>query len=158
MPQLSAPTESVLKQAIDIVGQEGVSEDEIERRVAALVEEPMLARRVIDWLPEVFGLVLVSHMDGVELPTTFSARDRRGRWHRFEFEIEPVFKSALVLAVEMYHAGPRRGFGAVALRSSVVAAASQALRENGTLEGADLTGPALAGIPAELYASAAARK
>ncbi|SFL32033.1 hypothetical protein [Lysobacter sp. cf310] len=156
MPQLSVPAESVLKQAIDIIGQEGISEDEIERQIAALIDEPMLARRVIDWLPEVFGLVLVSHMDQVELPTRFSARDQRGRWHRFEFEIEPVFKSGLVLAVEMYHAGPRRGFGALALRSSVVAAASQALRENGTLEGAELAGPALAGIPAELYASAVA--
>lgn len=155
MPQLSAPSDSALKQAIDIIGQEGINEDEIERQVAALVPEPMLARRMIDWLPEVFGLVLVSHMDGIELPTTFSARDQRGRWHRFDFELEPVFKSGLVLAAEMYLDGPRRAFGALALRSSVVSAASQALRESGTLEGAELAGPALAGIPAELYASAA---
>lgn len=154
MPLLSVPTESQLQQAIALIAQEGLGDDDIEQRMTALATEPMLARRLIDWLPEAFGLVLVSHMDGVELPTRFSASDRNGRWHEFEFAAEPIFAPAMNLAMQMYQAGPRQSFARIAQRSSIVDAVSRALEQCGSLEGTRLSGPALVGIPAEIYASA----
>lgn len=153
MPLPSVPTESQLQQAIALIAQEGLGDDDIEQRMAALATEPMLARRLIDWLPEAFGLVLVSHMEGVELPTGFGASDRDGRWHEFGFAAEPIFASAMRLAERMYHAGPRQSFARIARRSSIVEAASRALEQCASLEGARLSGPTSARIPAEVYAS-----
>ncbi|NUO77061.1 MAG: hypothetical protein HOQ32_13715 [Lysobacter sp.] len=155
MPQLSVPTEAVLKRAIDLIGQDGLSDDDIQQRIAVLVDEPVLAQRLIAWLPEAFGLVLISGMDGVDPPAAFTARDRRGRWREFAFDAEPLLPMALVLANEMFIAGPRYSFGRIAQRSAMVAAVSQVLQQDGNLLGARISGPAIAGVPAEVYSAGA---
>ena len=43
-----------LEEVADIIGSEDFDEEAIESRVAALVQDPMLARRLIDWVPEAF--------------------------------------------------------------------------------------------------------
>ena len=156
MSQLSVPTEAVLKRAIDLIGQDGLGDDDIQQRILDLAGEPVLAQRLIAWLPEAFGLVLISGMDGVDPPTAFTARDQRGRWREFAFDAEPLLPMALVLASEMFGAGPRYSFGRIAQRSAMVAAVSQVLQQDGSLFGARISGPALAGVPAEVYISAAA--
>lgn len=140
-----------LEQVIAIIGIDGITDDEIETRVAVVLPDPMSARRAIDWLPEAFGLVLIGHMARVTMPTTFSARSKRGQWVEFAFDAEPVFKDALRLGIEMYHSGSRGVFVNVSQRSSLVAAVSQALNAGSSIEGATLSGPALIGIPAEVY-------
>lgn len=155
MPLPSVPTESQLQQAIAILAQEDLSDDDIEERMAALASDPMLARRLIAWLPEAFGLVLISGMDGVDPPAAFSARDHRGRWREFAFDAEPLLPMALVLASEMFGAGPRYSFGRIAQRSAMVAAVSQVLQQDGGLHGARIPGPALQDVPAEVYLSGA---
>lgn len=155
MQQLPVPTEAVLKRAIDLIGQDGLSDDDIQQRILALVQEPVLAQRLIAWLPEAFGLVLISGMDGVDPPAAFTARDRRGRWREFAFDAEPLLPMALVLANEMFVAGPRFSFGRIAQRSAMVAAVSQVLQQDGSLHGARICGPALANVEAEVYTSAA---
>lgn len=148
---LAAPIEEILKQAISIIGRNGVSDDEIEDEILTLVRDRMVARRLIDWVPEVFGIVLVSHLGNIILPRTFSARNKRGDWVEFKFEAEPIVQAVAGLAVEMYHGGPRDVFGNIALRSSSADAANRALNAGDALDGASLSGPALIGVPAETY-------
>ena len=111
----------------------------------------MVARRLIDWIPEAFGHILVSHMGKFNLATSFSAKATDGRWVKFEFKTEPIFPEALQLGAEIYHSGSRNLFGSIALRSSKVAAVNNALTAGASLEGSTLSGPALNGIPAETY-------
>ena len=140
-----------LEKAVAVLGTEGISDDEIEAGVAALVGDPMAARRLIDWIPEAFGIVLISHIAKVVLPTTFSAKSSNGEWVKFPFEAEPIFQAALGLATNLYHSGPRSTFGNVAMRSSMVDVVNRALNAGQSIEGATLSGPALIGIPAEVY-------
>lgn len=149
---LSVSVETI-RQVIAILGAEGITDGEVEVRVAALVQDKMVARRLIDWIPEAFGIILVSHMGKFNLPTSFSAKAADGRWVRFEFKKEPIFGEALQLGAEIYHSGPRNLFSSIALRSSMVAVVNNALNAGASLEGATLSGPALVGIPAETYAN-----
>lgn len=142
-----------LEEVAAIVGAEGFNDEQLEARLVAFVRDPMLARRLMDWLPEAFGMVLVSHMDTVSLPTTFSAKNNRGDWVEFDLTVEPIFASAIRLATHMLHNGPRDTFSNIALRSAMVEAANRALNAGESLKGASLSGPALTGIPAETYLS-----
>jgi hypothetical protein len=146
----AVPVETI-RQVIAILGAEGITEGEVEARVAALVQDNMVARRLIDWIPEAFGFILVSHTGKFNLPTSFSAKAADGRWVKFDFKTEPIFGEALQLGAEMYHSGPRNLFGSIALRSSMVAAVNNALNAGASLEGSTLSGPAVIGIPAETY-------
>ncbi|WP_295748283.1 hypothetical protein [Undibacterium sp.] len=148
---LSLLSEEHLQKAIDVIGRDGISDDEIEVEIFAFAQEQMLARRLIDWLPEIFGIVLVSHMGDIHLPNTFSAKDKRGKWIELEFKVEPIVQIAVKVATEMYHAGPRNTFSNIALRSSMVNVVNRALNQSESLNGARLSGPALIGIPAEIY-------
>jgi hypothetical protein len=144
-------TDKLVEQAVAILGTADISEAEIESRVFALAQDSMLARRLIDWPPEAFGFVLVRHIAKVKLPTTFSAKARSGKWVELSFELEPIFHTAVRLGLEMYHSGEGDTFSNVALRSSVVGTVNRALNQGSSLEGAALSGPALIGIPAEVY-------
>ncbi|WP_434026802.1 hypothetical protein [[Pseudomonas] boreopolis] len=141
----------LIERSIAIIGSDGISAEEIETNVLALAKDPMLARRLIDWLPETFGIVFVPHLANVNLPTTFSAKSSRGKWMEFEFKVEPIFPIALRFSMEIFHSGPRSTFSNIALRSSMVAVVNRALNEGASLDGATLSGPALIGIPAETY-------
>lgn len=144
-------SDTQLEEVAAIVGAAGVDDEALEPRVAMLVQNSMLARRLIDWLPEAFGMVLVSHMDAVTLPTTFSVKNKRGDWVELDLSVEPIFHSAIRLATHMFHNGPRDMFSNIALRSALVVAVNRALNEGRSLKGAVLSGPALLGIPAEIY-------
>jgi len=96
-------------------------------------------------------MVLVSHMDTVTLPMTFQAMNRRGIWVEFDLDVEPIFQSAIRLATQMYHDGPRHIFANIASRSAVLGVVNRALQDGESLNGAILSGPALVGIPAETY-------
>lgn len=148
---LSLVSEELLLKAIDVIGRDGISDDEIEVEILVLAQEQMLARRLIDWLPEIFGIILVSHMGEIQLPTTFSAKNKRGKWIELEFKVEPLVQIASMVATDIYHAGPRNTFSNIALRSCMVDAVNRALNESRSLVGAQLSGPALMGIPAEIY-------
>jgi len=147
----SSISPELIEHAAAILGTDGITEEEMESKVLALARDSMLARRLIDWIPEAFALVFIPHVASVNLPTTFSARSKRGKWMTFAFSAEPIFEQALRLGMEMYHSGPRSTFGNIALRSCMVDAANQALNDGDSLDGATLSGPALIGIPAEVY-------
>ena len=142
-----------IEQAVEIIALEGEPDDAIESRVAALVVEPVTARRLIDWIPEGFGFVLVSHMGKVVLPTTFSARNSNGKWEEFPLQAEPIFIASLQIATRMLHTAPRDAFMRLSLRSAVLASVNNALNAGQSIDRATLSGPALIGVPAEVYAS-----
>jgi len=147
---LTVPIDAIHK-AIAILGVEGISESEIESSIASFSGNKMTARRLIDCVPEAFGIVLASHVGKINLPSTFSARSNSGKWKSFEFKVEPIFGESLRIASDMYHSGDRSTFGNIAKRSSMIDVVNNALNAGESIDGATLSGPALIGIPAETY-------
>jgi hypothetical protein len=147
---LTVQTEAIHK-AIAILGVEGISESGVESDIASFAEDKMVARRLIDWIPEAFGIVLASHIGKINLPNTFSARSHSGEWKHFEFKAEPIFAESLRIAADMYHSGNRPTFATIAKRSSMLDVINNALNAGESIDGATLSGPALIGIPAEVY-------
>lgn len=137
--------------AIEILGADNIGAAEIDSRVSTLVNDPLTIRRLVDWPPEAFGLVLISHAWKVNLPKTFTAFDSRRRPKEFSFDCEPVFAASVVIAQEMYHNGPRDLFKAVSLRSAMLGTINNALESGASVDGGTLSGPCLIGIPAETY-------
>lgn len=145
------PTE-LIEQCIAIIGRTGVTENEIESEVLALAQDQMLARRLIDSVPEAFGIVLAAHISSeLILPTEFSAKSQDGEWQWFKFEVEPVFGAAFKLAQHMFHHGSREVFQNIAVRSAMLNTVNNLLNAGGKIEGAMLSGPVMLGIPAEIY-------
>ena len=144
-------SDAQLTKAALILGAKDALSDAIEAEVHALLADAMSARRVIDWLPEAFALVLIPYVAPVELPATFSARDRKGRWKTFPMHAEPMLRDAVRLGMDMYHHGSREIFTNIVCRSALLAVVNQALSEMGDIAGGALSGPALVGVPAEIY-------
>lgn len=149
-------TTDLVQATIDILGNPELTPDEIETQVLALAGgDAMLARRLIDVVPEGFGLVLVSHIKSAEtmqLPAEFAVQDAAGEWVGFPFAREPVFIAAVLAAQAMFHAGPRLVFQTVTDRSALLNTVNDALNQGGSLEGATLGGPSFLSIPAAVYA------
>jgi hypothetical protein len=140
-----------IQRTISQLGEGDRRDTEIEIAVRRFAADPLTLRRLVDWIPEAFGYVLLPHVADLVLPTTFTAKARDGSWKEFAFDREPIFGQAVTLAAAMYRDGPRSVFSAVARRSSMVGAANQALNAGASLSGATLSGPAMLGIPAEFY-------
>ena len=139
------------QRTIALLGEGERRDTEIEIGVARFAADKLTARRLIDWIPEAFGMVLLPHVGDVVLPTTFSALAKDGTWKQFAFDREPIFGLTLPIAAEMYHDGRRAVFAQIAKRSSSIVAANKALNAGQSLDGAVLGGPAMIGIPAEFY-------
>ncbi|OJB29239.1 hypothetical protein [Burkholderia ubonensis] len=142
--------------AVEILGAQERVDDEIEKRVRALVEDDMTMRRLVDIIPEAFGLVVASHLpsasaSGMTLPDTFSVQDESGAWRSVPITREPVFVAALEIAQHIFHSGPRHVLRNNAERSSIFAAVSKALDSGDSLEGSTLGGPAFLGLSLSLY-------
>jgi hypothetical protein len=140
-----------IQRTISQLGEGERRDTEIEIAVRRFASDPVTLRRLIDWIPEAFGYVLLPHVADLTLPTGFTAKARDGTWKEFSFDREPVFGQAVTLAAAMYRDGPRTVFSAVAKRSMMVTAANQALNDGASLTGVNFAGPAMAGIPAEFY-------
>jgi len=142
---------------VEILGISGIAEEDIESQVLALVQNEMFARRLIDCIPEAFGLIFASHLSHlgkITLPTTFLAQDEDGKWQSFAMTTEPIFPAAAEIAAYMFHNGPRSCVEAVCNRSALVATINNALNAGASLEGTTLSGPSLIGIPARFYENA----
>jgi hypothetical protein len=139
-------------EAIEVLAKHASQPDRVESEVRALVGDDALARRLIDWIPEAFGAVLIGHMKlGINLPKTFTAKDAHGLWQEFPFSAEPIFVKAVQAAAVIHHEGPREVFVALAPSGCMVGAVNRALNAGADLSGASLAGPAMLGIPAETY-------
>jgi hypothetical protein len=128
------------------------SREQHEASVTRLAGDPALARRVLDGLPEAFGIVLAAHLEPtLEPPTTFFARDRAGAWVEFPLSADPVFAQAIRLASVVFHHGPRDVFERLASASAVQAAISAALDAGASLVGGTLQPLRMHGLAAETY-------
>ena len=141
-----------LKSIASLVADRTLTALERESRAHSIAGSQELAHRALDWLPEAFGLVALSRIEGLDLPTTFSAKSRSGTWHEFPLSAEPLYAQALALTHD-----PEVPFKAVAEQSSCVNAVDNALNSGASVQGAKISGPALVGTPAEAYLSASGR-
>jgi len=151
MTPLKPVSPEVLAAAIEILGTTGISKEETENRMRAIADDPMQARRLIDFIPEAFGLVLLAHNGKPIWPTKFSALDTKGESRSFPLAVEPIFDSAIEAAQSMFHEDRPECFQNIACRSAIMGAANNLLKAGGSIDGAVVSGPALLGIPAEIY-------
>ena len=140
-----------IQRTISQLGEGDRRDTEIEIAVRRFAPDPLVMRRLIDWVPEAFGFVLLPHVAELTLPTTFTARAKDGTWKEFAFDREPIFGQAVTIAAAMYKENPRGVFSAVAKRSAMVAVVNKALDSGTSLDGVRLPGPQMAGVPAEFY-------
>jgi hypothetical protein len=147
---LNVSTEDI-QRAIAQLGEGERRDLEIEIAVGRFASDKLTVRRLVDWIPEAFGYVLLPNVGDVTLPTTFSAKARDGTWKDFSFDREPIFAEAVKIASAMYRDGPRTVFSNVARRSTMVDAANQALNAGESLAGVRMAGPKMHGVPAEFY-------
>jgi hypothetical protein len=143
-----------VRRTFELLGNESLSEAQIESVVLGMVEDTVVARRLIDWVPEVTAMVLVRHVANVRLPDEFSARRADGHWIRIPMSREPVVRLAVEMASMLFHSDERPRAIRIASRSSTMNTVNRALHEGnslGDLDGAELSGPALIGIAAEVY-------
>ena len=147
---LNVPLESI-QRTISQLGEGDRRDMEIEIAVGRYANDKPTMRRLIDWIPEAFGYVLLPHVADLVLPTTFAARAKDGTWKEFAFDREPIFGQAVTIAADMYRDNPRGIFSAVAKRSLMVAAVNKSLDAGQSLSGAKIAGPQMTGIPAEFY-------
>jgi len=150
---MNSDIDQLVAATITLLGDPETSPADLERCVLGLTEDAMLARRLIDWVPETFAIVLVSHMGKVAFSGTFSAKNQKGKWVEINMNSEPIHASATRAALEMFHSGPRESFERIVSRSSILAVVNKALNAGESLEGMTLSGPAFIGIPAEVYVS-----
>ena len=143
--------DDLLRRVCVILGEDAILEADVEARVLAIAESAMHARRLIDWTREAFGVVLIANLGKVVFPKTFQAKAADGNWIEFSLDVEPIYKAALLEANEVAHAGPRRLFANIATRGGMFAAVNNALHQGLDIDGGMLAGPALIGIPAEVY-------
>ena len=139
-----------VKEVIDLLGDSTLEDVEIEARVLEFTGDRITTRGLIDFIPEAFGYVLLAHMDRFQMESNFQAMDLSGNWIEFPMKAEPIVPAAAQVALAMYHDGPRDRFKSIAERSAVVDSASKMLNDNPDAKGI-VTGPALLGIPAEIY-------
>ena len=144
---------ALLEAAIEIIGEEDISDEEIEERVLALTKDAMLARRLINWLPEIFGSIAVGHMGKVTFVDTFFAKTKQGKWKSIPMKAEPIFVQGIKLAQDVWHRDWTGVHERVAFRSAIMRSAGQVLDSGQSLDGVTTSGPALIGIPAEIYRS-----
>ena len=143
----------MIESAIEIIGAEDISDEEIESQVLNIAGDEMLARRLIDWLPEIFGSVVVAHLGDVNFVDTFSAKTASGKWKDIPMKAEPIFVQGIKIAQDAYHSNWTENHKRLSLRSAVLNSVNNLLNEGGSVDGATTSGPALIGIPAEVYRS-----
>jgi hypothetical protein len=147
---MEALSQAQLQQIAELVADRSLGDTVRQVQAEVIAGSVSVALRALEWLPEAFGLVAVSHIEGLNLPTTFSARRVDGTWEQFQLSAEPLFAASVELALTVAHQ-PHSNFKAIAEQSSAVAAVNNALNAGHDLKGATLSGPALVGIPAETY-------
>lgn len=144
-------TRDLIEQAISLIGVENATDEDVEQSVLELAGETLTARRLIDCIPEAFGIVLVSHIENVNAPTTFVAFTSSGKPKHFDFAAEPILCEALIVAQTLFHSGRRDVFERIATRSAILGAVNKAFDKGLSLKGATLEAPVFMGIPADTY-------
>ncbi|MBX3743286.1 MAG: hypothetical protein KF712_20035 [Akkermansiaceae bacterium] len=147
---MTTPSPELIKEAAAILGED-LTKEESEARIRILTDDPMLATRLVEWIPEAFGTAAVSRMGKVIFSNTFQVRDSGGRWITLPCSAEPIFTQAMEMTDEYTRGGREDVFLHIAGRSAVFSSAASALEAGQTLDGAVSSGPAFVSLPAEIY-------
>ena len=141
----------VLEQAVALLGNRDLTQEQIEVNLCASGIKPETALRLVLLIPEAFGFTLAAHLNEKIAPIdTFSVREKDGKWVSVPFAAEPIFVSAMSAAQSVYHSGPRAVFQSIASRGSVMSGINNALIQGASIQGATMA-IAFNGIPAETY-------
>jgi hypothetical protein len=129
----SVPWQTV-NQAVEILGNCERVDDAIRQRIRALVTDDMTEHRLIDMIPEAFGLVILYHMPEAATakpPTSFLVQDAAGQWRPIPNKDDPIFVWAIKIAMHIFHNGPRHIFMTNANRSSIIDSVNKMLNKAG---------------------------
>lgn len=143
--------ETLIRDAIVLIGTEGLEEQELDSRLEALTSNASLAKRLKKWIPEAFGHMTALQIAAVILPKEFQARNEKGQWKVIPLSSEPIYAAALAEAHEMFNRGSRETHLQIAMRSACLNSVNNALNNGANIDGAVISGPAMLDIPAETY-------
>ena len=152
--RLERVDQAVVGAVAEILGAQEHADEQVTQRVADLVARPITVQRLIDIIPEAFGLVLISRMPETRntlVPNTFLVMDNIGDWSELPMSCEPIFDMALAKAKYTFDNGPRTTVENNCNRSVLISALSAALNANASIDGAAFAPPAFADLPASLY-------
>jgi len=152
--RLERVDQAVVGAVADILGAQEHVDEQVTQRVAEFVARPITVQRLIDVIPEAFGLVLISRMPETRntlIPNTFLVLDNFGDWNELPMWFEPIFDMALSKAKHTFDNGPRTTVENNCNRSVLISALSAALNANASLDGAAFAPPAFLDLPASLY-------
>ncbi|MCB1589239.1 MAG: hypothetical protein KDI56_10090 [Xanthomonadales bacterium] len=142
----------LVRGAIALMSRDWDSAEALDTAMLEHAGDAMLVRRLRDWIPEIFGLVLVARAYSLNLPTTFQAKTAEGQWLSFEFKVEPLVATAGPMAAAMLHAkADQPAFQKLASQSSTMVVIAKAEAAGVSPNGGSLAGPALIGVPADIY-------
>jgi len=145
---MESVTNDTVYAAVEILGSCEQVDDEVERRIRSLVAEDLTMRRLVAFIPEAFGWVVVSHLPGgmeMSFPG-FTVQEGGGP---FPLTCEPIFTEAVKIAQFIFHNGPRHLIENIANRSAILGATNNVLNEGGSLKGSTFAW--CVPLPASLY-------
>lgn len=144
-------TDDLIRRAVEILGTEGLGDDEIKFRLLSLADNnDSLARRLLEWVPEGFGRMVVSRLGRIDFGSSFSVRDAREKWISIPNKEEPILESALRVAHEMFRDETLDAHQRIATRSATFNSADQVLASGSSLDGV-ISATAMIGLRAEDY-------
>ena len=116
-----ADLENLVAQAIAIMSEEDIPDDMMIARIRKLMPRRVLAERLLIFIPEGFGLVMLGHQVLLLFPENFKVKDRFDNWVEFPLQAEPVLLIAMSMGMAAAHseyANRVKAFERIALRSS----------------------------------------
>ncbi|MEK7949572.1 hypothetical protein [Luteolibacter soli] len=144
-------TDEMVAQAADILAAEGAEEDGIGARVLDLAGDELLAKRLREWIREVFGRVmLLDAGHRIHFLDTFSVYTSDRKPVRIPNHAEPIVEIATRLAQDHLRRGRKEYVYRIAEGSAPVRSALPAIEQGVSLDGA-VSASAFNGIPAEAY-------
>jgi len=147
---MESVSNKVLDQAVELLGNSGLSHEEVEAKLRESGVKEIEAQRLASFIPEAFGMVAARHMKRkATFLTTFSAHNEKGEPVEIPFSAEPIFAQATKKAAVMYAEGAGPVFEAVSKRSSVTEVIEDALATKTFYDGVVVA--IETGVAAEVY-------
>lgn len=141
----------IVAAAIEILAVPQIDRKEIQLRMSKHCQDSVTVQRLIDWPPEAFAIVFISHHWKVALPTKFTTFNAKGKPRSFDFSCDPVFVESFRLAERALQNGAKDLMDSVSRHSAILSSATKALHDLGSLDGCTMGNPTSLGIPAETY-------
>jgi hypothetical protein len=150
-PRQAPVSYELVVQAADILAAEGMDEEGIKAQLLALTGDELLAKRLREWVREVFGRVmLLDSGHQIQFVNTFSVFTSDRKAVSVPNRAEPIVELATRLAEDHLKQGRKEYVFRVGESSAPLRTALPALEQGVSLDGAVMAS-AFNGIPAEAY-------